>query len=171
MDEIAVKIKEGCSSELRQWGVLLHASRIVNFEFPEKEVPRERDNGLADNVETNLIQGKLQEGQIEQKQIFAWSADWQREAAQTRAEGKAHADLLMQEARAYAYTKLLTAFAEGLEEARLLDPKLPRYVIGIRFIGALEQLIGQQPDAQSLSDVRNSLNQLKKMMPWATDGE
>jgi hypothetical protein len=171
MDEIAAKIKEGCSGELRQRGVMLHASRIVNLEFPETEVPRQRGDEIVGNAETNLIQGKFQEDQIEQKQIFAWSADWQREATQTRADGKAHADLLMQEARAYAYTNLLTAFAEGLEEARLLDPQLPRYVIAMRFIGALEKVVGQQPDAQGQSDVRNSLDQLKKMIPWATDGD
>ena len=54
--------------------------------------------------------------------------------------------------RADAYTNLLTAFAEGLEETRLRDPLLPRYVIAIRFIGALEKLIGQQPDAQDMSE-------------------
>ncbi len=171
MDEIAAKIKESCSGELRQRGIMLHATRIINLEFPETEVHRQGGDEIVGNAETNLIQGKFQEDQIEQKQIYAWSADWQREATQTRADGKAHADLLMQEARAYAYTNLLTAFAEGLEEARLLDPQLPRYVIAMRFIGALEKVVGQQPDVQGQGDVRNSLDQLKKMIPWATDGD
>ncbi|MBI1792679.1 MAG: hypothetical protein HYR70_00625 [Chloroflexi bacterium] len=171
MDEIALEIKEGCANELRQRGVLLHASRIVNLEFQGKKVSDEGEKGNAGAVETHLIPGNIQDDhQIEQKQILAWSADWQREAAQTRAEGKAHADLLTQEARAYAYTNLLTAFAEGLEEARLLDPKLPRYVIAVRFIGALEKLMGQS-DAQGVSDVHDSLDQLKKMIPWVADGD
>ena len=188
MDEIAIEIKETCSCELRQRGVLVHACRIVDLKFLEREVSNQGDKGFAGKIETNITQGKLQDDpnkrrnekqenaekagnhQIEQKQIIAWSADWQREAAQTRAEGKAHADLLMQEARAYAYTNLLTAFAEGLEEARLLDPRLPRYVIAIRFIGALDKLIGQQPEAQGMSDARDSLEHLKKMIPWTTDG-
>ena len=169
MDEIAVKIRQRCSDELRQRGVLLHASRIVNLEFLEKEVTKIAEQANVGNAETNITHEKLQQDQVEKKQISSWSADWQRIAAQTRAEGKAHADLLMQEARAYAYTNLLTAFAEGMEEARLLDPKLPRYVVAVRFIGALEKISGQQADPQSLDEVRSSLDQLKKMIPWANN--
>jgi hypothetical protein len=168
MDEIAAEIRRDCSEELRQRGILLYACRIVNLEFPKMKAS---DGGEKGNGETNRPSEKSQNDQIEQKQIFAWSADWQRGAAQTRADAKAQADLLMQEARAFAYTNLLTAFAEGLEEARLLDPQLPRYVIAIRFIGALEKLIGKQPAAQDLSDVSSSLDHLKKMIPWGNNGD
>ena len=98
---------------------------------------------------------KAKEDQISRKQIVAWSADWQRVAAETRAKGEASSGPPdAGRTRAYAYTNLLTAFAEGLEETRLRDPRLPRYVIAIRFIGALEKLIGQQPDAQDMSEAR-----------------
>lgn len=189
MDEIAEEIKRACSTELHQRGIRLHTCRIVNLEFPgrvnlddqhasgkssmslmqlksQAEPDSARDRSIPKGSEEAEVAGQ---DQIVQKQIVAWSADWQKEAAQTRADGKAQADLLMQEARAFAYTNLLTAFAEGLEEARLLDPQLPHYVIAIRFIGALEKLIGQQPEAQGMSEARNSLEQLKKMIPWDGD--
>jgi hypothetical protein len=148
MDDIASAIKEKCSLALRQQGVQLYSCRIVNFEFRTKEAENEK----AD--------------EIKQKQIHAWSADWQREAEQTRADGKADADLLKQEARAYAYTNLLTAVAEGLQETRHMNPDLPRYVIAVQFISALERFIEDQPEGQELSDMRASLADVKKMIPW-----
>jgi hypothetical protein len=148
MDEIANAIKNKCSLQLRQQGVQLYSCRVVNFEFLEKEAHQESED------------------EIKQKQIRAWSADWQREAEQTRAEGKADADLMKQEARAYAYTNLLTAVAEGLEETRHLNPDLPRYVIAVRFISALEKFIEEQPNGEEIREVRASLADVKKMMPW-----
>ncbi len=121
MDEIAVEIKEGCSFELRQRGVLLHTCRIVDLEFAEKEVPNPGDEGILGSAEASTMERKFhedptkhwvgdtsgskgiekaekaKEDQISQKQIVAWSADWQRVAAETRAKGKAQADLLTQE--------------------------------------------------------------------------
>lgn len=151
MDVIANAIKERCTLELRQHGVLLYSCRIVNFEFPKREVHAEVDD------------------EIKRKHIAAWSADWQREADQTRAEGRAEADLLKQEARAYAYTNLLTAVAEGLQETRLLNPNLPRYVIAVRFISALERLIEEQPELGDVQEARTSLADAKKLLPWIGD--
>ena len=147
MDDIANAIKEKCSLSLRQQGVQLYSCRVVNFQFLKKETPETDD-------------------EIKQKQIRAWSADWQREAEQTRAEGKADADLMKQEARAYAYTNLLTAVAEGLQETRHLNPDLPRYVIAVQFISALERFIEEQPEGEELSDARASLAGVRKLMPW-----
>jgi hypothetical protein len=153
MDDIANDIKDTCSFELRQHGVKLYSCRIVDFEFPKPEPSQIRGDD------------------VRQKHIATWSADWQREAEQTRAEGKADADLLIQEARAYAYTNLLTAVAEGFQETRLLNPNLPRYVIAIRFIGALERLIEEQPDTEDFDEARSSLTEAKKMLPWMGDAD
>lgn len=173
MDEIAIEIKENCTDDLRRRGILVYASRIVDVEFHKNGEPHHEEQGKNGNAEINSPQNTEQAGEedpIAQKQITAWSIDWQREATKTRAEGKAHADFLTQEAHAYAYTTLLTAFAEGMEEARLLDPQLPRYVIAVRFVGALEKIIGQQSDTQAISEARASLDQIKKMIPWGMDG-
>jgi hypothetical protein len=149
MDGIADAIKEGCSFRLRLRGVNLYACRIVNFEFQKIEERNEEDFD-----------------EVKQKQLTTWSADWQREADQTRAKGKAEADLLKQEARAYAYTNLLTAVAEGLQEARQLDPQLPHYVIAVKFVSALEKLIEEQPESTDIHEARASLRDVKKMIPW-----
>jgi regulator of protease activity HflC (stomatin/prohibitin superfamily) len=153
MDDIANAIKDRCSFQVRLRGVNVYSCRIVDFEFQKTEVQEE----VSDTVK--------------REQIKTWRADWQREAEQTRAEGNAEADLLKQEARAYAYTNLLTAVAEGLQEARHLDPKLPQYVIAVKFISALEKLIEEQPETQDITEARASLNGVKKLIPWTTKHE
>lgn len=153
MDDIANAIKDRCSFQVRLRGVNVYSCRIVDFEFQKTEVEEE----VSDTVK--------------REQIKTWRADWQREAEQTRAEGNAEAHLLKQEARAYAYTNLLTAVAEGLQEARHLDPKLPQYVIAVKFIGALEKLIEEQPETQDITEARASLNGVKKLIPWTTKHE
>lgn len=153
MDEIANAIKDRCSFQVRLRGVNVYSCRIVDVEFQKTEVQEE----IPDKVK--------------QEQIRTWRADWQREAEQTRAEGNVEAEILKQEARAYAYTNLLTAVAEGLQEARHLDPKLPQYVIAVKFIGALEKLIEEQPETQDMSEARASLNNVKKLIPWTTKHE
>ena len=173
IDDIANSIRERCSFQLKQRGVHLFVCRIVNLEFP-KEAQEPKDEGIILKAETRqnkLREEKDMEGEIERKQIGAWSAEWQRDAEQTRAEGKAEADILMQEARAYAYTNLLTAFAEGLQEARLLHPHLPRYVIAVRFISALEKLTKAQPEIEGMSEARASLDNLKRMISLGTEKE
>ena len=65
----------------------------------------------------------------------------------TLANGQAEAERLQQEARAYAHSIVLTAIAEGLQQARAIHPNLPRYVIAMRFVGALEEMLEQQPEA------------------------
>ena len=153
MDEIANAIKDRCLFQVRLRGVNVFSCRIVDIEFQKPEVQEE----IFDKVK--------------QEQIKTWSADWQREAEQIRAEGNAEADILKQEARAFAYTNLLTAVAEGLQEVRYLDPKLPQYVIAVKFIGALEKLIEEQPETQDMSEARASLNGVKKLIPWTSKPE
>jgi hypothetical protein len=151
MDEIANAIKERCSFQISLRGVNVYSCRIVDFAFEKTEVQEE----ISD--------------QVKREQIKTWRADWQREAEQTRAEGNAEAEILKQEARAYAYTNLLTAVAEGLQEARHMDPKLPQYVIAVKFISALEKLIEEQPETLDMSEARASLNGVKKLIPWTTN--
>jgi regulator of protease activity HflC (stomatin/prohibitin superfamily) len=70
---------------------------------------------------------------------------WQQRAAQTIARGDAEAGRLQQEAKAYARSILLTSLAEGLQKTNVSRPDLARNIIALRFIGALEELIQQQP--------------------------
>jgi len=173
IDEIASDIRDRCSFQLKQRGIHLYVCRIINLKF-SKETQEQEDERITSDADTRhskLTEQNDAENEVEQKQIVAWGAEWQREAEQTRAQGKAEADILMQEARAYAYTNMLTAIAEGLQEARLLHPHLPRYVIAVRFISALEKLTKEQPEIDSIEEARASINHVKKMISLDMDRE
>ena len=43
----------------------------------------------------------------------------------------------------------LTMVADGLEKARAVDSDLPKHVIAMRIIGAMEELLKQQPGTAS----------------------
>ena len=120
LDEISAEIMSLTRNLLQERGVHLFSARIVNFVFPP-------DNPI-----------------IEQ-QIKTWSTLWQQRAAQAIAKGDAEAGRLQQEAKAYARSILLTTLAEGLQKTNVSRPDLARNIIALRFIGALEELIQQQP--------------------------
>lgn len=166
-DEIARAINEKCSFLLQERGVRLYTSRIVNFEFSVKESPDQK--GISDvdfrNMQgrTGDSDGKTDDSIVQQQQIKVWRADWQREAAQTRAQGEAEAELLKQEARAYAYATLLTAVAEGMQKTRQLNPDLLPRVIAMRFIGALDELVKQQPEGAGRQEAYAAYYSLKQI--------
>ncbi|MBN2385412.1 MAG: hypothetical protein JXB85_00200 [Anaerolineales bacterium] len=144
-DDIAGAIKDQCFFDLLCRGVRLFSCRLVNFEFSRE---------------------KVQElGEVERQQIAAWQADWQRDTMEVRAQGKAEAELLRQEARSFAYANLLTAVAEGLQETQFPNPDLPRSVIAMRFIGALEEMLQQQPEGDEKSEATASMKTLRRFSP------
>lgn len=118
LDEIAEEMKAEVAPRLQQWGIRLFACRVVKFEFLEN-----KKNEIVD------------------QQIKSWSAKWESKTNQTLAEGEAEAARLEQAANAYAHSVLLAAVADGLEKTRALNKELPRYVIAMRFIGALEKSV------------------------------
>ncbi len=120
LNEISAEIISLTKPRLQERGVNLFSARIVNFIFPDNHP-------------------------IIEQQIKTWSSLWQQRAAQTIAKGDAEAGRLQQEAKAYARSILLTSLAEGIQKTNVSRPDLARNIIALRFIGALEELIQQQP--------------------------
>jgi regulator of protease activity HflC (stomatin/prohibitin superfamily) len=82
------------------------------------------------------------EDAISDQQLQTWKSYWARRANETMAEGEAEAARLQEEARAYAQSVLLRALAEGIKQT---TPEISRYVIAIRFISAIQELMKRDP--------------------------
>ena len=119
-------------------GVIVFTSRMADFKFSEEK-----------------------EDAISSQQLTTWRSSWARQADQTIAEGEAEADRLEEEARAYAQSVLLKAFAEGIKHT---TPEMSRYVIAIRFINSIQELMKKNPDvAENLDpEVINRLENIKQ---------
>jgi hypothetical protein len=137
LDLIAKEIKESCETIVRSAGILLYVARVVNFRFLPKDGAKP---------------GEMDE--ISGQQIATWKSEWDRRRDQVLAEANAESERAQQEARAYAEAVLLNAIAEGLEKTSEINPNLPRYVIAMRFLSALQDYIHKQPvegeDAEAL---------------------
>ncbi len=148
IDEIASVIETEARYRLQLWGIRLYTCRIVDLIFAEKTT------GEEDKVRT--------------QQIASWCADWEQEVVQAHAQGEADAELLRQRARAYAHSVLLNRIVDGLNQARTLNPTLgfSRYVVGMHFIGALEELIRQQAEGSKLNEwFRQYIREIRLRMP------
>lgn len=144
--EIAKAIIESCSVVLRRRGIHPLSCRLVDFKFEREKV--------------------IKTGQVERQQIATWQADWQRDTLETRARGNAEAELLRQEARAYAYATMLTAVADGLREMGGVHAALPRNLIALRFIGALEEMLHRQPEEDEKNEASSALRKWKlRLLP------
>ena len=123
LNGIAGKIKDNVSLYLRSAGVLVLAARVVNFRFPHE---KDQKDGISD------------------QQITTWGLEWEKRRAGILANAQAESERSQQEARAYAESILLNAIAEGLQKTEEINPNLPRYVIAIRFLSALQDFVHQQ---------------------------
>jgi hypothetical protein len=123
LDDIAIRIKDKAYLPLRSAGILVLVARVVNFRFP-------REKGQPDG--------------ISDQQIATWGSEWERKRTNILAGAQAESERYQQEARAYAESLLLNAIAEGLQKTEEIDPNLPHYVIAMRFLSALQDLVHQQ---------------------------
>lgn len=123
MDVIADEIRKNSEMTLRAAGILLLASRVVNFTFPRKE---EQDDLIAN------------------QQIHTWGSEWERKRHNILAEAEAEAERAQQEARAYAESLLLNSIAEGLQKTQEINPELPRHVIAMRFLSSLQDYVHKE---------------------------
>lgn len=137
MDVVASEIKENSELILRTAGILLVASRVVNFKFPYAEG---------------------QEDHIARQQLETWGSEWARRRSDILAEAEAEAERAQQEARAYAESVLLSSFAEGLKKTQEINPELPRHVIAMRYLTALQDYIHKKP-----TDAEENEENLKRM--------
>ncbi len=146
LDEIAKQMKIQIEFPLRVKGIFVVATKAVP-DFSDKE-------GLADKErEVNKT--------VVKQQIDSWNAERERERIITQTEAEIIAEEIEQEARVYAHSALLTAIAEGLQMARTRDPNLMRYVIALRYVGALESMINQLPNDPNDPERQNTLSTVK----------
>jgi len=144
LDEIADKLKERVFTKLLSQGVRLYAARVVEFDFPEyKGTQVEKDK--ADDKDSSSEKANRVYDDVVNRQIASWKIDWVSRRSQILADAEAESHRLQQEARAYAQSVLLTAFAESFQQTRELYPNIPPHVIAEHFMEALEQLTSDQP--------------------------
>jgi hypothetical protein len=144
LDDIAARIKDNAYLALRSAGILVLVARVVNFRFSSEK-------GLPDG--------------ISEQQITTWGSEWERKRTNILADAQAESDRYQQEARAYAESLLLNAIAEGLQKTEEIDPNLPHYVIAMRFLSALQDLVHRQTgeddsnpeNASRMMEVQNRL--------------
>jgi regulator of protease activity HflC (stomatin/prohibitin superfamily) len=139
-EEIANEIKAVIKDALRAHGIELINAKAAKFSF--------KDGNMDEKVKD----------EVSEQQLATWSIEWERQRSMTLANGQAESERLQQEARAYAHSILLTAIAEGLQQARAIHKNLPRYVIAMRFIGALEEMIEQQPETDEKEKLKARKN-------------
>lgn len=117
--EIGDQIKSAVQNKLADRGITIFTTRMPFFKFSE-----EKEDSISD------------------QQLQTWKSYWARRANETMAEGEAEAARLQEEARAYAQTILLRALAEGIKQT---TPEISRYVIAVRFINAIQELMKKEP--------------------------
>lgn len=118
---------------MRSSGIILAVARVVNFDFPNK-------NG------------------VEEQQITAWGADWERRRDEKLAEAEAAAERDQQEARAYAEGQLLDSIAEALQKTGD-DDKLKKRVIAMRYLSALQDFAHKNTpeEEEKIKELHNSI--------------
>ena len=142
-EEIASEMNSLINLPLSRNGIHLISAKAANFSFKDGSI------------------NKKEEDEVSKQQLATWSVEWERQRAITLANGEAESERFQQEARAYAHSILLTAIAEGLQQARAINSNLPRYVIAMRFIGALEKMIEQQPETDENLEARANIRNTK----------
>ncbi len=133
LDGIAKEIKEEAFPVLRSAGVLVFAARVVNFNFPGEP-------GQVDD--------------ISKQQIATWGSEWDGKSSKILSEAQAESEYAQQEARAYGQSMLLDAIAQGLQKAQKMHPDLPRYIIAMRFLSALQEYNQAQSVEKDTDDIR-----------------
>jgi hypothetical protein len=140
LDEIAVEIRKIVEPKLRRLGIKLFASRVVNFNLP-KDSP------------------------IRKQQIDSWISIWDQRIFTVHSEAEAIREEELQKAQAYAKSEILDAIADSIEKARAgdKDSPLPRHVIALYYIHAIEQIVQKQPAAGS-QEAKERLDMVKTFL-------
>ncbi len=120
LNEIGDEIKKRLIQHLQEFGVKLFAARIVNFSLDEKDP-------------------------IHQRQIASWKARWEQRSASTITDGNARSNVIMEEANTYAKAAFLETFTQSLNKAREIHPNLPKHVVALHYMAALEHLLTKAP--------------------------
>jgi hypothetical protein len=144
LDAIAGEIRQKAIVKLRLGGIQLTDVRLMNFSFPSSN---EQPDGITE------------------QQISNWGSEWERKRAGILAEAQADAERSQQKAHAYAETLLLKSIADGLREAEKINPALPPFVIAMRFLRSLQELVHQQSvDEEGLSESTRRINEIQRSL-------
>ncbi len=138
LDEIAADIRSIVEPELRRVGINLYASRVVNFSFP-------------------------QDDPVRLQQIDSWKTIWDQRITATLSDAEAIRQEEIEKAHAYAKSEVLDAIASSIEKARLEHPDLPRHVIALYYIHALEEIVRKKPDSSS-KEARDRLEMIRQVI-------
>ncbi|MBN1303535.1 MAG: hypothetical protein JXA13_03795 [Anaerolineales bacterium] len=115
-DEIFARI----AGKLKENGVQLFTARIVDYSLQS-----DKGDGEVDK--------------ITEQQLPAWTARWGQRASKIRTEASAEAEQKIEDASVLARSMFLSAVAEALQENKLSDKDLYRYLIAVRFLSALDE--------------------------------
>ncbi len=140
LDEIGGEIKTRMAPKLQEFGIQLFTARVVNYNLPEDHP-------------------------VVKQQIANWNATWDKRAKEILADGQAEANRLELEARAYARYMFLTMVADGLKKAKDVHQDLPKRVVAMRVIAAMEELLRQRPGATSEETVGHLAAIRQRMLP------
>jgi hypothetical protein len=146
LDLLADEMKGRLSFNLLENGVSIFAARVVNY-----ALLTDTDEGIDE---------------ITQQQVSVWQTRWEQRAVQKIAMAKAGADQKLLDTTALARSMLIASIAESLQQSRTSN--LPRYLIAMRFLGALDDLLSQQPTLAAGEEgrlLRERLTLLKNNLP------
>jgi hypothetical protein len=138
LDEMAIPIREIVEPRLRQVGINLFGARVVNFAI-----------------------GK--EDKISKQQIESWKAVWTQKIKALESEAQAIYKEEIEKAHAYAKSAILGAIADGIEIARQENPDLPRHVIAVYYIHAIEEYIQRRPEVET-KEAKERLETVKNIL-------
>jgi len=156
MDSIANEIKEGAKFTLRANGILLVVARVVNFRFPK--------NGKHANEKADETDGI---DEISKQQIATWAAEWDRKRDGILSEANAESEHAQQAAHAYAKEIMLNSIVESLQKTKEINPRLPQYVIAMRFLSALQNQLGKQtPEKEDAEQEKKTMASHNHSKEW-----
>jgi hypothetical protein len=138
LDEISVQIRKIIEPKLRRTGITLFGCRVVNFTLPE-------------------------DSPIRKQQIDSWKSLWDQRITAALSEAAAIQKEEIKKAHAYAKSEILGAIAESIEKARAVNPALPRHVIALYYIHAIENVVQRRPNAVS-EEEKERLDMIKSYL-------
>lgn len=138
MNSIAQEIKDHLAIMMRSKGILLVVSRIVNFRFTPN--------------------GEDKMAEIVRQQINTWGAEWERKRTNKLADAEANVEKDRQAAQAYAEAQLLNSIAEALQKTHDIHPRLPKHVIAMRYLNALQDYALNNPAKEEKKNKEHSNN-------------
>jgi hypothetical protein len=149
LDIVAAEISKRLTGTLQEQGVRLYAARVVNY-FSLKDTPTDKF------------------GEFTKRQIPAWQARWEQRVRQKLAETRAKFEQKQLDATALARSTLLTSIAESLDRTGANNHDLTRYLIAMRFLGTLDDMIRQEPElaaGEKGKTLREQIDLLKGLYP------